>query len=137
MAWSKDFVGASPYHLKYLLTYDGAGGAGSGVYADLTQAVLVADMAAGGVLTQNPIRDLINSITVDGTWVALATRGDLSLYLTIADLPAAGTAFAPDFAIVGGPGGRVLRVTGIDGNAGTVFVELKYRPQLQRAQGPT
>jgi hypothetical protein len=136
MTWTKDFVGASPYHLKYRLTYDGAGGAGSGVYTLLTQAALVADMAAGGVLTQNPIRDLINSITNDGIWTTLASRSDLSLYLTIVDLPAAGTAFAVDFAIVGGF--RVLRITSIDTTGdGSVFVELKYRPQLQRSQGPT
>ena len=132
MAASLTFLSSSPYHLKMTYLYDGNGGAQSGV-ALKTQVELIAVLASAGVLGQTPIRDLLNSITADVDWDALAARGDLSLYLTIGVLPAAGTGFSASF---NSNGGRHLQVIGVDGNAGAAIVEIKYRPQLQRSQGP-
>ena len=126
MTVALSLVAATPHSLKYEYVYDGAGGAGSGAVVR-NQAAIVADFA--NVAGPSPLKDFLSGIATDGAWDALEHSAKISLYATISLLVAA-TNLQAEFTIVSLA--RVLKVIGLDGNAGRGIIEIRFHHTFDR-----
>jgi hypothetical protein len=127
MAISIALQSATPYALKYLVTYDGAGGAGSAT-VDRTRLQMIADLTAAGV--KSPLKELLEATTDDVAWDTLSNGPDCSLYERL--LNGFSAIVISDLQVVADPIGKTLRVSGTDGTAYVALVELRYNHTYDR-----
>lgn len=116
---------ATAYRLKYLVTYDGAGGAGSGGVVK-TRAQLIADLDAAAVAS--PLKALLQATTDNTLWDGLDKGAFISVYIT---KTTGGGALSANLETVV-PDGNCLNVTGVDGTSYQALVEVKYNHSIDR-----
>lgn len=117
MAAAITVLSVTPNSLKYLWTHDAAG---SGV-ATRTRAQMVTDLQTVTTAKSNLLEALAANYVSDVQWATLGRLADVSIYTTILAL-AAGSSVGATPTI----GPQALTVDGLDANAGTCIVEVKF-----------